>query len=507
MIPSGNKKILLIYPTMGMSGALVRHIPLSLLYVAVDAIKAGFIIDVIDIRLNPAGWREEIKACVCDNTLLVGISVMTGSPVKSALDTTRWLKGQYPALPVVWGGPHVTFCGAEILEDKNIDFAISSYGSLPLCRLAKYLRGDADALSLEKIPGIVYRDDSSVICSVPPENIFELTDFKDIPYHLIETDLDRYGQLDVAGRIFPIYSSMGCPYHCAFCSSPAQYNGMKKKYIAIPVRDVVDHIECIYKLYQAEYIYFIDDDSFVDIDHVSAIIDEIQQRGIKVKLGFRGARVDEILLMDKQFLSKLAAAGTTILHIGAESGSQRVLEIMRKGCSVHDIIEVNRRLAHYPQIIAAYNFIVGIPGESLDDLRLTRELIMRLLEDNPSAIIFAPNMYRPLPGTELYEVALKHGYRRPVKIEEWIDVEVEGVYQPPWISSEFAREVEMMRVTSYFIDDKPLKLETGKTLRFLLLMLVSRIYGPLARLRFRHGITSFLIEQHVFKWFVRLIRT
>ena len=492
---------------MGLSGALVRHMPLSLLYAATDALKAGFAVEIVDVRLNPTAWQKDIAARICDETLLVGISVMTGTPVGSALQITRWLKEHYPALTVVWGGPHVTFCGAEVLDEPGIDFAVCSYGSLPLCRLGCHLRGDGDALPLEEIPGLVYRDTAtSAVHLVLPDNSFELPDFHDIPYHLIEADMARYGQLDAAERIFPLYSSVGCPYRCSFCSSPAQYAGMDKKYLPVPPQEVADHIEYVHRIYQAGYIYFIDDDSFVDLAHVAAIINEIKRRGVKVRLGFRGARVDEILRMDDDFLSGLAAAGTAIMHIGAESGSQRILDLMRKGCTVADILEANRRLARHPEIMAAYNFVVGTPGESLDDLRQTRELIMRLLKENPAAIIFAPNMYRPLPGTELYELAVQHGYRRPERVEEWIDVEVEGAFRPPWISLEFARMVEMMRVTSYFIDNKPLKLRTGNTFRYRMLTIAARIYGPLARLRFRHGITSFLVEQSLFAWFAERMR-
>ncbi|MDU0459015.1 MAG: radical SAM protein [Geobacteraceae bacterium] len=504
---NGKKRLLLVYPAMGMSGALVRHLPLSLLYAAADALKSGFSADIVDVRLDPSGWRENIAARLSADTILVGISVMTGTPVSGALEITRWIKQHYPDLPVVWGGPHVTFCGDEVLFEQGIDFAVSGYGSKVLCRLACNLRGDSDALPLELIPGLICREpETSVARSVPPDNTFELLDFRDIPYQLIESDLPRYGQLDMSERIFPLYSSMGCPYRCSFCSSPAQYSGMEKKYLPISPGEVVDHIEYVHKRYGAGYIYFIDDDSFVDLAHVAAIIDGIDRRGIRVRLGFRGARVDEILRMDDEFLSKLVASGTSILHIGAESGSQRMLDLMRKGCTVADILEVNLRLAKHPEIVAAYNWVVGTPGETLDDLRQTRELILQLLDENPAAIIFAPNMYRPLPGTELYELALKHGYRRPERLEEWAEVEVEGGFRPDWISPEFARTVEMMRVTSYFIDDKPLKLQTGNTLAYRMLRIAAWLYGPLARLRFRHGITAILVEQRLFAWFVGRMR-
>lgn len=501
------KRLLLIYPAMGMSGALVRHLPLSLLYVAIDAIKAGFAIDIVDVRLNPTRWREDIASRISSDTLLVGISVMTGTPVRSALEITRWVKEQNPRLPVVWGGPHVTFCGAEVLAEPNIDFAVCSYGSQPLCRLACHLRGDSEALPLNDIAGLVFRDPlNGVVQAVPPACSFEAVDFRDIPYHLIASDLSQYGQLDTAERIFPLYSSMGCPYQCAFCSSPAQYSNLPKKYECLSPTEVVNHIEAVHKVYGATYIYFIDDDSFVDLSHVTKILDEMERRLICVKLGFRGARVDEILRMDDAFLARLASAGTTILHIGAESGSQRMLDLMKKNITVENIVEVNQKLARHLEITAAYNWLFGLPGETLDDLRLTRQLVLRLIADNPSAIIFAPDKYRPLPGTELYELAVKYGYARPVRLEDWIDVEVEGDYRMPWYSDQTIAMLNMMQVTSYFIDNKLVKLDTGKTFKYWALKIIGRLYSPFARLRYRFGVTLFLFEFYLFNAVVRRMR-
>ncbi len=501
---SSTNKILLIYPKMGLSGALVCHLPLSLVYAATDALAAGFDIKIIDVRLCLESWKVAIAEQITQETILIGISVMTGSPVQNALEISRWLKVEYPQVSIVWGGPHALFNGVEILSENSVSYAICGYGSLPLAQLACLLRGDHEALQCESIPGLVYRcpDTNSVRC-VPPDNTFEMINYRDIPYHLIEENLHRYGQLDSGERIFPLYSTLGCPYQCSFCSSPAQYGLMPSKYVLLTPEEVVNHIEMVHSKYHATYIYFIDDDSFVNLDHVAAIIDEIGRRGIQVKLGFRGARINEIMLMDEKYLSMLAGSGTTILHIGAESGSQRMLDLMRKNCTVQDIVAVNRKLAMHPEITAAYNWLVGLPGETLEDLRETRELIMLMVKENPSAIMFVPNQYRPLPGTELYPAAIRFGYKKPEKLEDWIDVEVEGSFQPPWYSKDIANMIDMMQITSYFIDDKLAKITTGNTFKFTVIKFVGRLYSPIAKFRFRFGLTALLVESCVFKYIVR----
>lgn len=497
------KRILLIYPKMGMPGSLVQHMPLSLLYASIDSIKDGFEIDIVDVRLKPDLWEVDIASKIDNDTVLIGISVMTGAPIRNALDISRWLKTEHPSIPVVWGGPHATFHGEEILAEKSVDYVISGYGSKPLCQLARHIA--YSDLPPASINGLIFRSKDGII-SVPPVNRFEYVDYREIPYFLVEKDLHRYGQLDIKEVMFSMYSAMGCPYKCSFCSSPAQYRNIAKKYVTMPATEVVNHIEYVHRKYGATYIYFIDDDSFVKISHVESIIDELKKRDINVKLGFRGARINEIKKMSDEFLSKLASVGTNIMHIGAESGSQKILDLIRKDCTVQDIVEINQKMARHQEIKTAYNWIVGLPGETIDDLKKTQYLMRRLVKDNPSAVIFMPNKFKPLPGTELYEIALRYGYTKPGSLEEWIDMEMESDYRPPWYSKELVNNINMMQITSFFIDDKLFKLELGDTMRFKLLRILAYLYSPIAHIRLRHGLCYALLEYKMFKWYTSTFR-
>ena len=77
-------KILLVQPQQGSSGAFVRHIPLGLLYTSASLVKDGEPITIYDCRLNPRGWEEDLRALIDSETLLVGISVLSGTPVAEA---------------------------------------------------------------------------------------------------------------------------------------------------------------------------------------------------------------------------------------------------------------------------------------------------------------------------------------------------------------------------------------------------------------------------------------
>ena len=498
------KKVVMVQPKLGLSGRFVQHAPLGLLYAASSLVKEGADVVIVDNRLYPRSWESELKKHLDKETLIVGVSVISGEPIRNAIEISRFVKENDPAIKVVWGGPHATYYSENILREESCDYVVSGYGSRPLAELCRSLAaGEPDPAA---IAGLSYRGEGGAVHSVPYICDFEWIDFRDIPYHLIP-DYTVYGQLDHDDIFFSLYSAMGCPYKCAFCSSPAFYREFPKKWVKIDARDVVDHIEHVVKTYGATYIYFIDDDSFVSLEHVEEIIDEINRRGIDVKLGFRGARINEIKRMSDAFLEKLAGAGTTIMHIGAESGSDRILELMNKNFTVDDIVSCNRKLARHGAITAAYNFIVGLPTETSKELHATGRLILRLIEENAACIVFPLNRFRPLPKTELYEFVQKRWeYTPPVTLEEWINFENEGDYSVPWMTARQKSLCDMMFLASYFVDNKIEKTTSGKEVFYRLVKIAGWIYRPVAIFRLRHGFPRFLAEFAIYRLMVKILK-
>ena len=493
-------KILLVYPLQGGSGAFVRHIPLGLLYTSAKLVKQDAFVEIFDCRLNPRTWREELANKLDKETLIVGISVMTGSPVVQASKIGEMVKEFDSHINVVWGGPHATFNPNSILEnEETCDYVVNGYGSEAFFELYQALIVGEQP---RNIPGVVYRDGTSIVAT-PREEEFEHIKYEDIPYHLI-SDYDAYGHIGHNNRTFSMYSALGCPYLCTFCSSPAEYRDIPgKKWIPLEVQEVVDHVEYVVKEYRANFVYFIDDDSFVNLKHVEGIIDEINRRGLKVKLGFRGARINEIKKMTDEFLDKLVAAGTNIIHVGAESGSDRILKLIKKDCTAEDILECNRKLARHPEMKTLYNFMMGAPTETAEELKATRDLMLAIVRDHPNSIIGTPNRFRPLKNTELYDLAIESGYTPPSTANEWLEYEIEsatGTDSLPWISEEIKKMMDLILIGSYFIDRKAIKVATGNSAIEKFVRLVDNVYGPIARWRLRNGNTKFFIELPIYKF-------
>jgi len=498
-------KIIMVYPTQGFSGTFVRHAPLSLLYASIELVKHGIEVEVLDNRLYPTSWMSRLRELLTPDVLAVGVSVMSGKPILNAVEIGRLVKTVDPNIAVVWGGPHATFFSESVLEQEwSCDFVVSGYAVQSFYELIVCLQNHREPAA---IAGATYRKGKDIVHVPRDDTKFEHIDYRDIPYNLI-SDYSLYGQLEQKKIIFSMYSALGCPYKCAFCSAPAEYTNIQGKlWVPLNIVEVVDHIEYVMGRYGASYIYFIDDDSFVDLKHVESIIDEINRRDIKVELGFRGARINEIKHMTSDFLDKLAHAGTDILHIGAESGSDRLLQLVHKNCTVADIIECNRKLAKHPAILAAYNFIVGLPTETMDDLKATRDLMLRLVDDNPRCIIFQPNKFRPIPGTELFNLAQKTWhYVSPKTMAEWGNIEAEGDLSSPWYPQGMKEFCDLMLVTSYFIDNKVNKISSGDTVFYKLLRVASVLYGPVARFRLKHGLYQCLLEYWIYKVVTRVLR-
>lgn len=497
--PTKRDKILLVYPLQGGSGSFIRHIPLGLLYTSSKLVKHGVSVEIFDCRLNPREWRKDLMDKINKETLIVGISVMTGTPVVQASEISKMIKENDPQTRVVWGGPHATFNPTSILEnEKYCDYVVNGYGNEVFYDLFQAIKAGKEPFNL---PGIALRNGPDIVAS-PRLEEFEHIKYKDIPYNLIP-DYDVYGHVGHSNRTFSMYSSLGCPYLCTFCSSPAEYKEIPgKKWLPLDTQEIVDHVQYVVEEYKANFVYFIDDDSFVSLKHVEQIIDEITRRGLKIKLGFRGARINEIKKMSDSFLDKLIAAGTSIIHVGAESGSNRILKLIKKDCTVEDILECNRKLARHPKMKTLYNFMMGAPTETVEELRATRDLMLAIVKDHPNSIIGTPNRFRPLKNTQLYDLAIENGYIPPSTAQDWLEYEIEsasGTDSLPWINNEMKKLMDLMLIGSYFIDGKATKVATGNTPLEKIIRLIDKLYGPIGRWRLRNGNTRFLVEVPLYK--------
>jgi radical SAM superfamily enzyme YgiQ (UPF0313 family) len=133
-----------------------------------------------------------------------------------------------------------------------------------------------------------------------------------------------------------------------------------------------------------------------------------------------GTRVDVFLKATDEQLRALKQAGAHTLKFGAESGSQRVLDLMCKGIKVEETVAANRRCKEFG-FVPAFAFVVGYPTETFDDINQTIDLIFRLKRENPQAQMETIATYTAVPGTPGYAVAMEHGLKPPTTLEGWVE--------------------------------------------------------------------------------------
>ena len=496
--------ILLIYPQLGVWDSVVKDIPLSLIYAAAHSVKAGYNVKILDLRLYNKNWKEEIDNKLRDKCKLVGLSVMTGNPIKTSLLISKYIKQKYPNTSIVWGGPHPTILPEQTLENPYIDYVIRDWGSKALCELTDFISGENK--QKKNILGLGYKENGKIILA-PNQKSFEFLDYKDLPYHLVDIAGDKYNRMNSGEVIFPIFTSLGCPYRCSFCMSPAVYKKFKgKKWHAFdPDSYVLEHIKYLSKKYIFSKIQIYDDDCFVDISRMKHLLKGYIEKGFhkKYKIDFRGARINELDKMDDDFLSLLVEAGTDLMFIGMESGSPNVLKIMKKDITVEQIIRVNRKLAKYPSLKVHYNFFCGVPGETIDDLILTKNLLIQLVKDHPYCLLGRGGHWKPVPGSYLAEVAQdKYELKLPNSLEGWINIDSKDADEPnyPWYSKKMVGMIKLLTVSGYLLDNKVEYLSGN--LRFFwrnLFKLCFLLYRPILIIRLKYNFTTFLFEREILR--------
>lgn len=496
-------KTLLLYPKLGSADAFITYPPLSLLYAASESVKRGKNISILDLRFHSDNYLEALKQNIDSDTKLVGISVMTGRPIKYALEISRFLKKNYK-LKIVWGGVHPTLLPEETLKDDSIDYVVGGYGSQAISKLIDALEKDS---SLDQVPNLYYKENDKVI-STRPIKEHELIPHHDIPYHLV--NMEDYFSRTLGKRDVPIFTSLGCPYKCTFCVAPVLYKNIDKKWVGFDVDDIICHIEMLVQKYRIEALTVFDDESFFQIERMRRFLKALISSGLskKITINFRGARINELDKMSEKDMTLMAEASVGYIMIGVESGSQKVLDSMKKGFSPQAVRRVNKKLALYPEIKPLYNFFVGTPGETISDLEATKDLLLEILRDNSSCYLGMGSDWKPIPGSEMTNLAEREfGYKASKTLSDWAEVDSFDADYPirhSWYSDEYERMVRLLQCSAGIIDRKFYR-EFISDKRFFvkLLALIVFLYRPFILWRVKHSFSRCLIEYRVRDWLIK----
>jgi len=411
--------------------AVFFTMPLALVAVGSALDRRRFEVRIVDGRLE----RDPVARVIAETegAVCVGMSVLTGRPIRDALAVARAVKAARPGLPIVWGGWHPSLFAAECLDEPAVDVVVVGQGEDSFREVVDRLTASA---GLSGCRGTAHRVGGRVVVE-PPRPLRDLGDFPAHDYALL--DVERYFSLKGRRQIDYI-SSQGCRFRCSFCADPAVFG---RGWTGLAPARIADEVAALVTRHGCEEISFQDETFFTSPQRVATFCDELAARRLAV--GWTATmRADQACRMSESLLDKAVAAGLGRVMIGVESGSQRMLDWMRKDVTVEQVITAGERCATRG-IDAIFNFIVGFPDEPPECLAETLALVKRLraMSRGFETPVF---FYRPYPGSEIAELARRGGYAFPRGLEAWADFDyVAG--RSPWLSLAEQRRIE--RFTFY----------------------------------------------------------
>ncbi|MFI5361366.1 MAG: B12-binding domain-containing radical SAM protein [Elusimicrobiota bacterium] len=433
-------QIVLVYPITGLDvRGLSVWLPLSVLAVA-SGVADAYDVVIVDQRVD-SDWRGSLRSALGADTLCVGVSSMTGAQIRHGLEAARLVRESAPDVPIVWGGNHPTLAPAQTAEHSLVDIVVIGEGEKTFRALVDALKAGTD---WRRVPNIAYKADGGAVVSGDAYDFVNPEEMPELPYHLV--DVEEY----LAGRALfgrpvrslPFITSFGCPYACTFCCQPVLSN---RSWRRMSPELAARRASALADRYGLDAIEFHDEEFFVD-----------RRRGMRIAERIGGAfswyvqtRMDDLLAMD---LAALEKNGLSAVQPGLESGSDRILKLVRKQETVAQYRAANEALAR-TGIHTTFNFMMGFPTETPEDLNATVDLALELLDANPNARVSGFYVFVPYPGSELYDLAIKEGFVAPAGLEDWSLYSRQHI-AAPWLRDR--RPLEFLMLTSKLIDGKRL---------------------------------------------------
>ncbi len=211
-------------------------------------------------------------------------------------------------------------------------------------------------------------------------------------------------------------TTRGCPYHCNWCAKPIWGQTCHMRSPA----NVAEELAEVRAAYRPDHVWFCDDIMGLKKGWMADFAEEVDQRGARTP--FKCLSRADLLLRDDE-VEALRRAGCRSVWIGAESGSQKILDAMDKGTRVEQIHAAARRL-HEAGIEVGFFLQFGYPGETFEDIELTRKMVRGRRPDE-----IGISVSYPLPGTRFYDLVKGElGAKR-----NWVDsADLEMMYRGPF---------------------------------------------------------------------------
>ena len=396
-------KAVLVYPNIAKLGFFCaggpepymqdkRQQPLGLLYLASALIKRGHKVEILDLRFLASfgDYEKRVEQLSPD---LVGISFMTPSR-DYAFRCAEIAKGQ--GRWVVGGGVYATHGHADMIGSGHFDYVVTGEGDISLPRLV-------DALVAGSPPA------QRVIRGEMPQSLDDLP-FPDRRLYDVEFYKSLTGWSGFRTPATGLICTRGCPAQCTFCKPLAEVMfGNKIRFRHLD--DIMKEVRWCVQDLGIKTIHIYDDTFTFKKSYILEFCERMERSGLDVEWTIN----TRSNCFDDEIAGALTKGGCKMVSFGFESGSQRILDFLRKGITIEQSLRA-AGLCHRHGIRFLANVLVGIPGETDEDFELTYQFLHRIKAE----IVYINNLI-PYPGTEIREYCRERGLLKPIqRYEEYV---------------------------------------------------------------------------------------
>jgi radical SAM superfamily enzyme YgiQ (UPF0313 family) len=402
--------------------------PIELLQIAGLPVRNGYEVVIVDAMIEPDYMKVLME--VCDGALLFGSSCILGYQVAHGAEVARAVRQRFPDLPIVWGGWFPSVQPEQYLKEGIADAVALGQGEFTFWDVVQAVDSGTD---LAEVAGLVVQRDGRPVYTAH-RTIVGFQDIPDVPWELL--DFERYVALQndrssgwkvrhkyadpwdmptgTPLRGFSYYSSFGCPEPCTFCCSPMVTN---RRWKAIPGPLLAERVLECHDRFKFNVLRFQDANFGVHEKRSNEFCQGLVDAGSP--FWWNGTyEIETIARYKDPSLDLLAQSHFHMAALGAEAGSHEQQQKIKKKIDIEGDLESSLRRLNERGIQTGVSWIIGYPGESRESMDKTLAVaadIKHKFPNSPSDIF----PFRPIPGTEDFDAAVKLGYQPPRTLEEW----------------------------------------------------------------------------------------
>jgi radical SAM superfamily enzyme YgiQ (UPF0313 family) len=390
--------------------AMQPYPPLGTLYAASLMRREGYSVALFDAMLaeSEAGWaealdREKPAFAVIYEDNFNYLSKMCLLNMRRAAFTMIGMAKARGCAVIVAGSDATDRADAYLRA--GADYVLLGEGEVTLAELLSHLLGRG-LYRLPDVSGLAYLEDGSVRRTGPRPVIKDVDDLPFPAWDLV--DVEKYRRIWYGRHGYysmNMITTRGCPYHCNWCAKPI----WGQRYHSRSPMNVVAELKWLKENFAPDHIWFADDIMGLKPGWWLEFARHVEEQSALVP--FKCLSRADLLVRNDQDVHALRRAGCQVVWIGAESGSQKILNAMEKGTRVEQIYMATRRL-HAAGIQVAFFLQFGYPGETLEDIEATLQMVRECQPDDVGV-----SVSYPLPGTRFYQAV----QRQMGEKQNWVD--------------------------------------------------------------------------------------